>query len=61
MTGETEGKTAVAILRSNTRSNIEVAKLQTFDGTASKVSRFLMAYKLYIRMKMKEVLVEKQI
>jgi len=30
-------------------------------GTSSKVSDFVMAYKLYIRMKMRRVVVEEQI
>ena len=47
--------------RPNTRSNVEVAKPQTFNREVCKVSSFLMAYKLYIRMRMREMLVEKQI
>ena len=41
--------------------SIEVAKPQTFDGTSSKVLGFVTAYKLYIKMKMREVAVEEQI
>jgi len=33
--------------RPNTRSNIEVAKLQIFNKEISKVSEFLILYKLY--------------
>jgi len=40
---------------------IEVAKLQTFDGTPSKVSGFVAVCKLYIRMRLRESLVEEQI
>jgi len=39
----------------------EVAKLQTFDGTLSKVSGFVEAYKLYIKMRLKDMPVEEQI
>ena len=36
----------------------EVAKPQTFDGIPSKVSRFVGAYRLYIKMRLRDVLVE---
>jgi len=32
-----------------------------FDGTLSKVSEFVTAYKLYIKIKMREIAVEEQI
>ena len=40
---------------------VEVARLQEFDGSSRKVARFITACKLYIRMKMREVSVEEQI
>jgi len=39
----------------------EVAKPQTFDGVLSKVSRFVGACKLYIKMRLRESSVEEQI
>jgi len=46
--------------RPNTRLNVDVAKPPTFSGDISKILGFLMVYKLYIRMKMRNVLVEKK-
>ena len=39
----------------------EVAKPQIFDGTLSKVAGFIMVCKLYIRMRLREELVEGQV
>ena len=44
-----------------TSAAIEVAKPQTFDGTPSKVARFIEACKLYVRMRLKESTVEEQV
>ena len=41
--------------------NTEVIRLQMFDGTLSQVLGFVIAYKLYIWMKMKGLAVEEQI
>ena len=38
---------------------IEVAKPQVFNGFSEKVSDFVTVYKLYLKMKMREVAVEK--
>ena len=40
---------------------VEVVKPQIFDGTLSKVAGFITAYKLYIRMRLREELVEEQV
>ena len=45
----------------NTESNIKVAKLLIFDRDISKVLDFLIIYKLYIGIRIRNILVEKQI
>jgi len=39
----------------------EVVRLQIFDGTSSKISEFVTACRLYIRIKMRRAVVEEQI
>ena len=46
---------------SNTGSNIEVTKLPVFNGEAGRVGEFIMAYRLYLRMRMKRATVKEQI
>jgi len=46
---------------SNTRFNIEMAKPSVFSKEAGKVEGFIVACKLYLRMKIKEGTIEKQI
>jgi len=52
---EERDRAAVAI------TNTEVVWLQIFDGTPSKVSDFIMACRLYFRIKIRRVVVEEQI
>ena len=47
--------------RSNMGSQIEVAKPPVFNGETGKVGGFITAYRLYLRMKMKEAMVEEQV
>ena len=46
---------------SNMGSHVEVAKPAIFNGEAGKVGGFVMACRLYLRMKMRESLVEEQV
>ena len=46
---------------SNTKFNIEMAKPLIFNRDTSRVGEFIIAYRLYLRMKMRETIVEKQI
>ena len=46
---------------SNMRPHIEVAKPAIFNGEAGKVRGFVTMCRLYLRMKMREVVVEEQV
>ena len=52
------GEGAVVIFWSNTESNIDMAKPPIFNREAGKVSGFLIAYRLFIKMKMRNNIVE---
>ena len=58
---EQEKTVAEEVSWPNTGSNVDIAKLPTFNGEVGKVSCFLIAYKLYIRIRMREVMVEEQV
>jgi len=45
-------------LRPSSKFNVEMAKPSLFDEEASNIVGFMTACKLYIRMKMKEVVIE---
>ena len=56
-----EEERIAAISRSNTESNIKVAKLQMFNEKIGKISGFLTVCKLYIRMRIREATIKEQI
>ena len=58
---EVEAATVVDISQPNTRSNVKVAKLQKFNRKTEKVLGFLTVYKLYIKIRMKEIVVKEHI
>jgi len=43
---------------SNTKLNVEVAKLQVFDKTSGKILELIIVYKLFLRMIIKKAVVE---
>ena len=56
-----EGEVEAMALELNTRSKIKVAKLPTFNRNATKILGFIIAYRLYIRIRMRNFSVEKKI
>jgi len=46
---------------SNTGSHIEVAKPPVFNREAEKIGEFIIVCRLYLKMKMREAMVEEQI
>ena len=55
------GEAVAVVFQPNTESNINIAKLLMFNRKANKILGFLMAYRLFIRMKMRNKLVKEQI
>jgi len=54
-------ETGGAATKSNLGSHIEMAKPAIFNGEARRVGGFVIAYRSYLRIKMKEGTVEEQI
>ena len=61
LTRGTGGEAVAEVSQSNTGSNVDVAKLSTFNENISKILYFLIAYRLYIRMRMRDESVGEQI
>jgi len=55
------GVEATTVKESNMVFNIKVAKPPVFNGKVSKIAEFIITYKLYLKNKIKGVLVKKQI
>ena len=55
------GKGAAVIFWSNTKSNINMAKPPIFNREVGKMSGSLIAYRLFIRMKMRNNIVEEEV
>jgi len=51
----------LVVSQPNTELNVEVVKLQTFNMAANKILGFLIVYRLYIRVRMRDAAVEEQI
>ena len=55
---EAEREAVAIVPQLNTRLNIEVAKPQIFYKAINMVSKFLTICRLYIRMRMKNIIIE---
>jgi len=55
------GRTEREMMGPNMGPHMKVAKLAIFNGEAEKVGEFVIACRLYLRMKMREATVEKQV
>ena len=60
MTGGAES-TERGVMGSNIGPHMEVAKPAIFNGEAGRIGEFVIACRLYLRMKMREVTVEEQV
>jgi len=58
---EGAGSTEREMIGSNMGPHMEVAKLAIFNGEVGKVGEFIIACRLYLRMKMREATVEEQV
>jgi len=58
---EEKRKKAAVVSRLNTGSNVDIAKPLMFNKNTSKVSGFLMVYRLHFRMKIRNISVKKQV
>jgi len=58
---EARGGETRVIPRPSTWSNVEVTISPTFNGSSEKVAGFVMACKLYLRMRMRETMAEEQV
>ena len=56
-----QGGAGGAAMGSNVRPSMEVAKPAIFNGEAGKVGGFIMACRLYLKMKMRGTSVEEQV
>ena len=54
-----EEEVVTVVSRPNTRSTVDMAKLPKFSRKVGKVSEFLIACRLYIRMRMRNAVIGK--